>query len=398
MNREDFPILKNNIIYFDNGATTLKPKCVIDKINEYYTEYTSNAHRGDYDNSLRTDLEFEKTRTKIKDFINAKKDEEIVFTSGATMALNEVIFGYVSKILDKDSIVIIDKAEHASNVMPWFILKEKIGFEIKYVPLKDDYSLDLTKLEKMINDRVKVISIAHITNVIGDIRPINEVGKITKDNNIIFIVDAAQSLGHLKIDVEKANIDFLAASAHKFCGPTGIGFLYGKYELLKETDPLCYGGGMNSYFESDYSYELKEIPWKFEAGTQNIAGVIGMSRAIDYLNEIGLENIHKHELKLKKYAINKMKEIPNIIIYNENSESGIIAFNIDKVFAQDTSVFLNRFNICVRSGNHCDKLLKDEINESNTVRISFYLYNTKEEIDKLIEALKRQDEIYDNII
>lgn len=398
MNREDFPILETGIIYFDNGATTMKPKCVVDKVVEYYTEYTSNAHRGDYDTSLRVDKEYESVRTKVKNLINAAKDEEIVFTKGTTESLNTIVFGYMQKILKKNDEVLISKSEHASNVLPWMILKEKIGIEVKYVDLDENYAVTVENVKRAITDKTKVISLAHVTNVIGDIRDIVEIGKIAKENNILFVVDAAQSIGHVKIDVQKANIDFLGFSAHKMLGPTGIGVLYGKYELLNETDTLEYGGGMNAFFESDCSYELKEVPWKFEAGTQNIAGVIGMGRAIDYILKIGLDKIHEHELELKKYAVSELKKVPNIKIYNENTDSGIIAFNIDKVFSQDTAIFLNRFNICVRSGNHCAKILKDEIGITNTCRTSFYVYNTKEEVDKLIEALKRQDEVYDNIV
>ena len=398
MNRDDFPILETGIIYFDNGATTMKPKCVVDKVVEYYTEYTSNAHRGDYDTSLRVDKEYESVRTKVKNLINATKDEEIVFTKGTTESLNTIVFGYMQKILKKNDEVLISKSEHASNVLPWMILKEKIGIEVKYVDLDENYAVTVENVKRAITDKTKVISLAHVTNVIGDIRDIVEIGKIAKENNILFVVDAAQSIGHVKIDVQKANIDFLGFSAHKMLGPTGIGVLYGKYELLNETDTLEYGGGMNAFFESDCSYELKEVPWKFEAGTQNIAGVIGMGRAIDYILKIGLDKIHEHELELKKYAVSELKKVPNIKIYNENTDSGIIAFNIDKVFSQDTAIFLNRFNICVRSGNHCAKILKDEIGITNTCRASFYVYNTKEEVDKLIEALKRQDEVYDNIV
>ena len=214
----------------------------------------------------------------------------------------------------------------------------------------------------------------------------------------MFVVDAAQSIGHIKMDVEKYNIDFLVFSGHKMLGPTGIGVLFGKYDLLCDMDVLVYGGGMNSFFEDDNSYELKDIPFRFEAGTQNIAGVIGLGKAIDYLMGIGLNKIHEYELELKRFAVSELEKIPNIIIYNKNSESGILVFNIDKVFSQDTAIFLNRFNICVRSGNHCAKLLKDEIGITNTCRASFNFYNTKDEIMELVGALNRQDEVYDNII
>ncbi len=398
MNRDDFPILKDDLIYFDNGATTLKPRRVVDKIVEYYTEYTSNAHRGDYKNSVKVDALYEGVRDKVKDLINAESPKEIVFTKGTTESLNNVVFGFAKNYLHRDDEVLITKSEHASNVLPWQVLEKKIGIKVKYIPLDENHNITEENLEKAITDKTKIVSIAHVTNAMGDVRDIESIGEICKKHNLIFVVDAAQSIGHIQVDVQKANVSFLAFSSHKMLGPTGVGVLYGKKELLEKTEVLEYGGGMNSYFESNGTYELKNIPERFEAGTQNIAGVIGMGEAIDYLREIGLEKIHQHELELKRYAVEKMKQIPNIKIYNENTSSGILIFNIDKVFSQDTAIFLDQFNISVRSGNHCAKILKDEIKVTNTCRISFYLYNTKEEIDKLVEVLNRQDEVYDNIV
>lgn len=398
MNRDDFPILNTGVTYFDNGATTMKPVSVIKGVVEYYAKYTANAHRGDYDLSVKVDSLYEGVRSKVKKLIKANRDEEIVFTSGTTDSLNMIVFGYMASHLRAGDEVLISKGEHASNILPWMVLEKKIGIVVKYIPLDENYELTLENVKRSISAKTKVISIAHISNVIGDVRPIEAIGKIAKENNILFVVDGAQSIGHLEIDVQNANIDFLAFSAHKMCGPTGVGVLYGKYELLEELEALEYGGGMNSFFESDCSYELKSIPFRFEAGTQNIAGVIGLGCAIDYLWKIGLDKIHNYELELKKYAVSELEKIPNITVYNANSQSGIVVFNIDKVFSQDTAIFLNRFGICVRSGNHCSKLLKDEIGITNTCRASFYFYNTKEEIDKLVNALKRQDEVYDNIV
>lgn len=398
MNRDDFPILGTGIIYLDNGATTLKPKCVVDSVVDYYTNYSANAHRGDYDISLKVDAAYEGVRDKVKDFINAPRSEEIVFTSGTTESLNMVVFGYMARVLREGDEVLISKSEHASNILPWMVLKEKIGIVVKYIPLEKDHSLKIDSVKKSITAKTKVISLAHITNVIGDVRDLDAIGNLCKENNILFVVDGAQSIGHRKIDVQKYNIDFLAFSAHKMLGPTGVGVLYGKYDLLENLDVLQFGGGMNAFFESDCSYELKDVPWKFEAGTQNIAGVIGMGSAIDYINSVGLDTIHQHEMELKKLAVSELEMIPNITIYNKNTDSGIIVFNIDNVFSQDTAVFLNRFNICVRSGNHCAKILKDEIGITNTCRASFYIYNTKNEVMELVNALKHQDEVYDHII
>ena len=398
MNREDFPMLFNNIIYFDNGATTFKPKQVLKKISDYYTEYTANAHRGDYHISLKVDTEYELARNIVQEFINAKDRSEIVFTSGSTESLNYIATGFFGNYLETGDEILITKAEHASNVLPWLALEKEKKIKVKYIPLDENYELTLDNLESSLTDKTKVISIAHISNVIGDIRDIEKIGKICKEKNIYFVVDAAQSVSHIPIDVVKANVSFLAFSAHKMTGPTGVGVLYGKKELLKDMQPLKYGGGMNQSFESDNSYILKDYPIKFEAGTPPIAEVIGLGEAIKFITDIGVEKIHDHEYSLKKYLIDNLEKIPNIVLYNKNSKSGIVTFNIKGVFSQDTSVYLNHYNIAIRAGNHCAKILKDDLNIKNTCRISIYLYNTKEEIDKVIEVLKNSKDIFKVVI
>ena len=400
MNREDFPILqeKKDLIYFDNGATTFKPKRVIDSVVSYYSSYTANAHRGDYDNSIEVDQKYEDVREKVKKLINANDTKEIVFTSGTTDSINRVVFGFMKYYLKENDEVLLTKSEHASNILPWFELANSIGIKIKFIELDDDFLVSHDNLINAITTNTKVISLAHVTNVIGDVRDIDMIGKICKERNILFVVDAAQSIGHLEVNVEKSNIDFLGFSAHKMLGPTGVGVLYGKFHLLDKMVPICYGGGMNSFFESTGEVEYKPLPERLEAGTQNIAGVIGMGEAIDYISEIGMDNIHSYELELKKYAISKLEKILDLKIYNKNSSSGIIVFNIDKIFSQDLAVYLNHYKICVRAGNHCAKIVKDEIKVSNTCRISLYLYNTKEEIDKLVRALENMENIYDIIL
>ena len=398
MNREDFPALDDKLIYFDNSATSLKPKCVIDKMVEYYSKYTSNIHRGDYNNAIRTNKEYDETRDVVKDFIHAKNSDEIVFTSGTTDSMNTIVFGYFKNILNKDDEVLITKSEHASNVLPWFVLEKMGKCTVKYIPLNENHEVTLDNVKSSITKNTKVISIAHVSNVIGDVRDIEGIGAIAKKNNLYFVVDAAQSVSHINIDVVKSNVSFLAFSGHKMCGPTGVGVLYGKSEYLKDLVPLKYGGGMNESFESDKCYVLKSYPTNLEAGTPPIAEVIGLKEAINYVTKIGVDNIHKHELELKKYLISKIKNMDNIIIYNKNSESGIVTFNIKDVFAQDTSIYLNTYGIAIRAGNHCAKILKDEIDIKNTCRISFYIYNTFEEVDKLVEALKNSDKLYDVVI
>lgn len=397
MNRNDFLMLNEDIVYFDNGATTLKPKCVIDAMNKYYLEHTSNIHRGDYDAAIKTNYLYDNVREIVADFVNCDSDT-CIFTSGTTMSINMVVFGYMRYHLRKGDEVLLNKAEHASNILPWIKLSEDIGVVIKYIPLDDDYGVSLENIKSCVTEKTKVISLAHVSNVLGDVRDIESIGEFCKQNNILFNVDGAQSVPHMSIDFKNSNIDFLSFSGHKMCGPTGVGVLIGKKELLEEMKPIFYGGGMNSFFESDNTYSLKNIPTRFEAGTPPIAEVIGLGEAIKYLKNIGMDKIHEHEIKLKKYLLEKVKDIPNIIVYNKKSDSGILAFNIDGVFAQDSSVFLNHYNIYVRAGNHCAKVLKDEINIKNTVRVSMYFYNNYEDVDKLIYALKSSNDIFNIVL
>lgn len=397
MYREDFPMFENDIIYLDNGATTFKPKCVIDKMTEYYTKYSANAHRGDYDISYKVDVEYENARKLVSRFINAEMDE-VVFTSGATESLNMIASGFFEHILEPGDEVLITLSEHASNVLPWFMLARKNGIIVKNIELDSNLHVTLNNVIKAITPNTKVISLAHITNVVGDIRPIKEICEYAHEHNIFVVVDGAQSVPHIKTDVKDLDCDFLSFSAHKMCGPTGLGVLYGKHELLENLVPINYGGGMNESFDSVDEVYLKDLPTRLEAGTPNIASVIGFGEAIKYLNNVGMDNITIHEIKLKKYLIEKLKTIPHINIVNDECDSGIIAFNVDSVFAQDVAYFLNKYHICVRAGNHCAKILKSAIGVKNTVRISMYFYNTYEECDKVYELLKDKNRIISEMI
>ena len=397
MNREDFPMLKKNIIYFDNGATTFKPKCVIDEVSNYYENFCANSHRGDYDLSLKVDELYEKTREDVRRFINANDTKEIIFTKGTTEGMNMVVFGFMKNYLKSGDEVLITKTEHASNVLPWFTLEKEMGIIVKYIPLSNN-EVTIDNVRMSITDKTKVISIAWVTNTIGDVRDIKKISKIAHENNILMVVDGAQGVPHLKTDVQDLDIDFLSFSAHKMLGPTGVGVIYGKYQYLNEMLPINYGGGMNSIFESDKTLEYKELPLRLEAGTMNIAGILGFRQAILYLENIGMENIYKHEVELKKYLVNELKKLDNITVYNENTNSGIVLFNINNIFAEDTSHYLNHYHICVRAGNHCAKMVKDQIGIKNTCRVSLYLYNTKEEIDKFIEVMKGSKDIFKVII
>ncbi len=394
MKREDFPILETGLIYFDNGATTLKPKKVVEAMEEYYYQYCANIHRGDYKISLKASDVYEQTRNLVAQFIHAKSGKEIVFTAGCTDSLNRIVFGFMNDYLNEEDEVLLTKAEHASNVLPWLELAKQKKIKVTFIPLNEEHELSMEALEKAITPQTKVISIAAVTNVVGDIRPIHEIGKLCQEKNILFVVDGAQSVPHLPTDVEKDHIDFLTFSSHKMIGPTGIGVLYAKEKYLEAMRPLEYGGGMNQYFEVNGEVAYKSIPTRLEAGTPPIAQVIGLGAAINYLQEIGMEKIAAYEEALKKYLVEQLEPLENIILYNKTSKSGILAFNIEGIFSQDTAVYLDHYQICVRAGNHCAKVLKDEINIKNTCRISLYFYNTKEEIDVLVEALKNSHDLY----
>lgn len=393
MNYESyFPMIKNDLVYFDNGATTLKPITVINKEIEYLSCYTANSHRGDYNNSFRVDDEIDNTRNLVKEFINAKSKDEIIFTANATDSLNLVVNGYFKNNLKKGDEVVLNKAEHASNILPWLMLKKEIGIEIKYAPLNKDNTLSLDNIKKVITKNTKVVSLAEVTNVIGDTRDVKAVVEYCHKLGILVVVDASQSVPHKKVDVSSTDVDFLAFSAHKMLGPTGVGVLYGKYELLKKMLPVKYGGGMNLYYGEE-GVSLVEIPYRFEAGTPNISGIIAFSESIKFLNKVGFGNIELKEKHLRKYLVSELKKIPYIKIYNESVASNIVLINIDGITSGDLGLYLNTKNICVRSGKHCTKMLGDESGFEDTVRISLYFYNSYEEIDKLVLALKDFDAI-----
>jgi len=391
-------MLKQDIIYLDNGATSLKPKCVIDKIVDYYENYSANAHRGDYDISFKVDMEYENTRDLVREFIHAEFKEEIVFTSGTTESLNYIATGFFSHMIEPGDEILITQSEHASNVLPWFELANRYGAVIKYIPLDEHHYVTLENVKKSVTKNTKIIALAHITNVIGDVRPIKEITKFAHKNNIFVVVDGAQSVPHKKVDVMDLDIDFLTFSAHKMCGPTGVGVLYGKKELLEALIPVKLGGGMNESFDSVDQVYYNELPARLEAGTPNISGVIAFGEALRYLMNIGMDKIEEQETKLRKYLIDHLIKIPHLDIVNIESDSAIVAFNVDGIFSQDVAYYLNKYNVCVRAGNHCAKILKSEVGVTNTIRVSLYFYNTEEEIDNLIELLKDNNKIRKEMI
>lgn len=388
--REDFPMLKNkskkgyDIIYFDNAATTFKPQCVIDAVVDYYTKYSVNAHRGDYELSFQVDTQYESTRECVADFIHCDK-KEVVFTSGASESLNLIAYGYGQKYLQEGDIVLSDEAEHASSILPWMKACEVTKAKLDYIPLDEEGRLDLEVFKQKMNHRVKVVALAQITNVLGYLAPIKEICEIAHEYGAIVVVDGAQSIPHMRVDVKELDCDFMAFSAHKLCGPTGVGVMYGKYDLLQKMDPFMLGGGSNARFDMCGNILLKDAPYKFESGTPAIEAVLGMKAAIQYILEIGIDEIHKYELELREYMVNQLKQLDNVIIYNENNDSGIVTFNIKDVFSQDAATYFSDHGLSLRSGQHCAKLLMNKLNTSSTLRASVYFYNTKEEVDRFIE-------------
>ncbi|WP_050635239.1 aminotransferase class V-fold PLP-dependent enzyme [Candidatus Stoquefichus sp. SB1] len=398
--RKDFPMLNGRmmhehpLIYLDNGATTLKPQSVIDAVCRYLSSYSGNAHRGDYDLSHEVDEQFEAARKTIAEFIHAKRPEEIVFTSGSTDSLNMIAYGYGRTHLKEGDEILLTVAEHASNTLPWFDVAQEVGAVVNYIELDAMGRLTLENVQKAITDQTKVIAVAEVTNVLGFHAPMKDICQYVHERGIIVVVDGAQSVPHQVTDVQESDIDFLAFSGHKMCGPTGIGVMYGKYDLLCETKPTRLGGGSNSRYNSCGVVTLKNPPYKFEAGTPNIEGAIGLGKAVEYLKAIGMENIHAYEKELRDYCLKKMQQLDNVEIYNAQSH-GAIAFNIKGVFSQDAASLFNTYGIAVRAGQHCAKILDEFLNVSTTLRASFYFYNTKEEIDQFIEVCKKGDDFLD---
>lgn len=389
--RSDFPMLNNRqmqgkpLIYFDNAATTLKPQSVIDAVTSYYTQYGANAHRGDYDLSYEVDQKYQETRAKCAAFLNAS-EAEIVYTSGASAGLNLVAYGYGMKYLQAGDVVLTTIAEHASCILPWMRVCAQKQASLQYIPIQEDGKVHPEALEAMMHAQVKVIVLAHVTNVLGYETPIAEICEIAHRYGAVVVVDGAQSVAHRRIDVKALDCDFFAFSAHKMLGPTGIGVLYGKKALLEAMDPLYLGGDSNARYDVCGNIILKDVPERFESGTQPIEAIFGLGAAIDYLQSIGMDQIQAYEKELHDYAVSRMQELDHVILYHSDHDSGIITFNIRNIFAQDAATWFNANGIAVRSGQHCAKLLSELLQTSATLRISLYFYNTKEEIDRFIEV------------
>lgn len=372
------------LIYFDNGATTLKPQCVIDAVTDFYTEHTSNVHRGDYAIAATNDRLYDGTRKIFARMINCRP-EEIAFVHNVTAALNQIVYGLAPELKEGD-VILLTKAEHASNLLPWFRLAREKNLKIEYIETDSQANISVESFRKAMNEKVKAVSIAQVTNVLGSIQPVKEIAAIAHEYGAYVVIDGAQSVPHMKVDVKDLDCDFLGFSAHKMCGPDGVGILYGKKELMGKMMPVFMGGDMNARFASDTSILLKDAPVRFESGTPNIEGVIGAGAAAEYLMAVGLDEIHEYERQLRAYFIEKMKQLDNIEIYNPDNEYGPVSFNGKGVFAQDAAGWLASKDIAVRSGNHCAKILHEIIGTDQTIRASLYFYNTKEEVDRFVEA------------
>lgn len=398
--RKDFPMYRNGgmygdrpLHYLDNAATTFKPRQVIEASDRYYTDICANTKRGDYALAHDADVAYDESRETVARFINADP-EEVVFTSGDTMGLNFVAYGLMPGLKKGDEIV-LSWEEHASNALPWFRVAQITGASIKYVPLTEDGRITPENLKSVVNENTKVVALASISNVLGRPLPVRELARIAHSVGAVYVDDGAQSVPHSETDVRETDVDFLCFSGHKMLGPTGIGVMYGKRERLEGLEPLFYGGEMNARFDSSCSISLSDVPDRFEAGTQNMSGAMGLAEACRYIESIGFRNIHDHERKLKRMAVDGMLANGNAVLYNADSDTGIVTFNINGVFAQDAASYLGDRGVFVRSGTHCAKILPEFLKTQATVRASIYIYNDEDDVKALVEASRHAEDFLD---
>ena len=399
--KDDFPIFKNrDIAYLDSGATTQKPKMVIDAINNFYERNNANPHRGAYSLSIDATAVYEDTRKKIANFINARFSEEIIFSKNASESLNLIAYSYGLDNLKKGDDVVISIMEHHSNLVPWQYATKKTNSNLKYLYINDEFEISQQEIEEKITDNTKIVGITHVSNVLGTINKVKEIIKYAHKKGAIVIVDASQSIPHMKIDVQELDADFLVFSGHKMFAPLGIGVLYGKRELLNKMNPFLMGGDM-----IEYVYEQKTtfapLPNKFEAGTQNVEGVVGLGAAIDYINSVGYDKIQEHDKEIVEYAREKLGKLVYLDLYmtpNSENHSAVISFNIKGIHPHDVASILDSVNVCVRSGNHCAQPLMRFLGIDSTCRASFYLYNTKEDVDKLVEGLEKAYKMFEKYL
>ncbi|WP_254505906.1 cysteine desulfurase [Bacillus altitudinis] len=399
--REQFPILHqqvngHDLVYLDSAATSQKPRVVIDAMNEYYRSYNSNVHRGVHTLGTKATDAYEGAREKVRAFIGASSVQEIIFTRGTTTALNTVAISYARANLKEGDEIVITHMEHHANIIPWQQAAKATGATLKYIPLQEDGTLSLEDVKQTITHQTKIVAVTHVSNVLGTINPIKDIAKIAHDHGAIIVVDGAQSTPHMQIDVQDLDCDFFAFSGHKMCGPTGIGVLYGKKDLLNNMEPAEFGGEMIDFVDL-YDSTWKELPWKFEAGTPIIAGAVGLGKAIDFLNDIGMEEVSRYEHQLATYALECFKELEGATVYGPQHRAGLVTFNLDDVHPHDASTVLDTEGVAIRAGHHCAQPLMKWLGVSATARASFYLYNTEEEIDELMAALRKTKEYFTNV-
>lgn len=401
--RKLFPILQQEInghplVYLDSAATSQKPVSVIEAVKRYYERDNSNVHRGVHTLGSRATEAYEGARERVRQFINARSTEEIIFTRGTTVGINLIATGYARAICREGDEIVITPMEHHSNLIPWQQAAKATGATLKYIPLQPDGTIDLADAEQTITDRTKIVSIAHISNVLGVVNPVKEIAAIARRKGAKMMVDGAQGAPHMKVDVQDLDCDFYAFSGHKMCAPTGIGVLYGKKELLETIEPIEYGGEMINHVDL-YDSTWKDLPWKFEGGTPIISGAVGLAAAIDFLEEVGMDEIFAHDRRLAAYAMERLQEIEGIVVYGpRENRAGVVTFNLEGVHPHDVATVLDSYGVAIRAGHHCCQPLMRWLQASSTARASFYLYNTEEEVDRLVEALIRTKEFFNHAI
>ncbi|GAQ18606.1 cysteine desulfurase [Oceanobacillus picturae] len=399
--RQEFPILDQEVnghplVYLDSSATSQKPKSVIEALDTYYRQDNSNVHRGVHTLGTRATDKYEGAREKVRKFINAETTKQVIFTRGTTTAINTVAYSYGRANLSEGDEIVITPMEHHSNIIPWQQAAKATGATLKYIPLQSDGTISLEDAANTITANTKIVAISHVSNVLGTVNPIKQIAELAHKHNAVIVVDGAQGAPHMKIDVQDLNCDFYAFSGHKMCAPTGIGVLYGRKTLLENMEPFEFGGEMID-FVNLYDSTWKELPWKFEGGTPIIAGAIGLGAAIDFLNEVGMDNITEHEQKIVSYAMEKLRSMDGITIFGPEKRAGLITFNLDDVHPHDTATVLDAEGIAVRAGHHCAQPLMRWLEVTATARASFYLYNTEEDVDRLVDGLLKTKEYFGDV-
>ena len=395
--KNDFPIFKSkekNFIYLDSASTSQKPQSVIDSVSSYYDSYSANIHRALYEIGEKATDKYESVREKVKQFMNVPDSHSIIFSSGTTESINLIAYAWGTKNLNNDDHILITEMEHHSNLIPWQLLSSRSNASLDYILLNNDGTLELESLEKKILSKTKIISVSHQSNVFGTINPINKIIDEAKKVGAITVIDGAQAVPHMKVDIENLGCDFYAFSGHKMLGPTGVGVLIGRKTILEKMDPFMGGGEMINTVTMEKS-TWNDVPWKFEAGTPNIAQVIGLGAAIDYIEKIDIENIHQHEQALLKYGLDILSQNKNIVLYgNPEIRGAVIPFNVKNVHPHDLAKFLDTDGICIRAGHHCTQPIMNRLGINATARASFYIYNTKNDIEKLAESIKKTADIF----